>query len=176
MVAPIKPRKVQANGKDSWFLVPTVADITSPTVTEINSASGINLSCTFLKSFEGATAETSKVTLEEYLCETVSYEANDTTTVSIGDFVGGFDPQAAAESDDKAAFEFLRDGFVGYAVRRQAISAESGDVVAGQFVDVMPVEVAKALPDKSNTDSSGIYVFRAAASVTGECAWNVAAA
>ena len=176
MVAPTKPRKVQANGKDSWFLVPAVAVRTAPTVAELNALAGLNISCTLLASFEGTSASTSKVTLERYLCETEQYEANDTTTYSMADFVGGFDPQAAAVSDDKKAFEFLRNGFTGYAVRRQGKKADvsAPEFVAGEFVDVMPVEIAKAVPGKSNTDASGIYTFSAAVSITGEPAWNVA--
>lgn len=175
MVAPIKPRKVQANGKDSWFLIPAVADIDAPTVLEINSASGLNLSCTFLKSFEGVAASTSKVTLEEYLCETESYEANDTTTISIGDFVGGFDPQAADTSDDKEAFEFLRDGYVGFAVRRQGVDTTVGAATAGEFFDVVPVDIGRAIPGRSSTDNSAIYVATASVSVTSSPGLNVAA-
>ena len=178
MVAPTKPRKVQANGKTSYWLVPAVAVKTAPTATEVNAATGINLSCTLLKDFEGPSASTSKVTLAEYLCETESYEANDTTTVTIPDIVGGFDPQAAAASADKKGYEFVKNGYTGFLVRRQGIQADtaSPDVTSGQFVDVIPVEIAKAVPGQSNNDSSGIYTFSAAVSVTGPAEWNVAVA
>lgn len=175
MVAPVKPRKVRAQGKDSWWLVPTIADINDPVITEINSASGINISCTVLAEGDSLTATTNKVTLPAYLCETEQFEGNDNTTYSMGDIVGGFDPQAAVDSDDKLAFEFLRDGFTGYAVRRQGVSAETGDAVAAQFFDVVPVEVARAVPGRSGNDASAIYTFSAAVSVTGSPAFNVAA-
>lgn len=175
MAAPVKPRKVQANGKDSWYLVPAIAVPSAPTLTEINAATGINVSCALLASFEGVTGSTGKVTLERFLCETEQFEANDNTTYTMSDIVGGFDPQAADASSDKAAFEFLRDGFEGYAVRRQGITA-AGDagVVVGQFVDVVPVDIARAIPGKSNTDASGIYTFSAAVAVTGQPEFNVA--
>lgn len=176
MVAPTKPRKVQANGKTSYWLVPAVGTTTAPTAAEVNAATGINLSCTLLKDFEGPTASTGKVTLAEYLCETESYEANDTTTVTISDIMGGFDPQAATASADKKGYEFVKDGYSGFLIRRQGVVADSDtpDAVAGQFVDVIPIEVAKAVPGQSNNDSSGIYTFSAAVSVTGSAAWNVA--
>lgn len=176
MVAPVKPRKVQANGKDSWFLVPAIADLSAPTVAELNATGGINVSCTLLASFEGPSSTTPKVTLERFLCETEQYEANDTTTYSLADIQGGFDPQAAASSDDKKAFEFLRNGFTGYAVRRQGKKADvdAPEFVAAEFVDVLPVDIAKAVPGKSNTDASGIYTFTAAGSITGAPEWNVA--
>lgn len=177
MVSPTKPRKVQANGKDSWWLVPAIANETAPSITEINAATGINVSCTLLASYEGVTGSTGKVTLERFLCETEQFEANDVTTYTMSDVVGGFDPQAAEASDDKVAFEFLRDGFVGFAVRRQGVTSDtaSPDAIVGEFFDVVPVDIARAIPGKSNTDASGIYTFSAAVAVTGKPEFNVAA-
>lgn len=175
MAAPVMPRKVQANGKDSWYLVPAIAVKTAPTVAEVNATTGINVSCALLASFEGVTGSTGKVTLDRYLCETEQFEANDNTVFTMSDIVGGFDPQAAVSSDDKKAFEFLRNGFVGFAVRRQGIVAKgSAGVTSGQFVDVVPVDIAKAIPTKSNTDASGIYTFMAGVAVTGGPEFNVA--
>lgn len=173
MVSPTKPRKVRAHGKDSWFLVPTVANINAPTALEVNSVSGINISCAVLAGGDSLTATTNKVTLPSYLCETESFEGNDDTSFSMGDVEIGFDPQAAAESDDKEAFEFLRDGFTGYAVRRQGVATSVGATTAGEFVDVVPVEIARAVPGRSSTDNSAIYTATAAVSVTGSPALNV---
>ena len=175
MVAPIKPRKVRALGKDSWWLVPAVADVTAPTILEINANTGINVSCTVLAEGDSLTKTTNKVTLPAYLCETEQYEGNDTSTFSMGDIMGGFDPQADASDDDKKAFEFLRDGFTGFAVRRQGVSALTGDATAGQVVDVVPVEIDAAFPTKSGTGNEAIYTFSAAVSVTGPVGLNVAA-
>lgn len=176
MVAPIKPRKVRAHGKDSWFLIPTVASTAAPTVAEVNSASGYNISCAVLAGGDSLTATTNKVTLPSYLCETETFEGNDDTQFSMGDVIIGFDPQATSSSDDKKAFEFLRAGFTGYAVRRQGVLATTGAVTAGQFVDVVPVEIARAIPGRSSTDNSAIYTATAAVSVTGSPSLNVAVA
>jgi hypothetical protein len=177
MVAPVKPRKVRAHGKDSWWLVPTVATPGAPSITEINAVTGINISCTVLAEGDSLTAETGKVTLPAYLCETEQFEGNDTTTFSMGDVVGGFDPQAAAVSNDKKAFEFLRNGYTGFAVRRQGVTADqtAPEATVGQFFDVVPVEIARAIPGRSGNDSSAIYTFSAAVSVTGSPSLNVAA-
>lgn len=174
MVAPTKPRKVRAQGKDSWWLIPAVADQDAPTVAEINAVTGINISCAVLADGDSLTATVNKVTLPAYLCETEQFEANDNVTYSMGDVVGGFDPQAAAVSDDKAAFEFLRDGFTGYAVRRQGVAVETGAATAGEFVDVVPVDISRAIPGRSGNDASAIYTFTAGASVTGSPSLNVA--
>lgn len=173
MVSPTKPRKVRAHGKDSWFLVPTIANINAPTALEVNSVSGINISCAVLAGGDSLTATTNKVTLPSYLCETESFEGNDDTQFSMGDVEIGFDPQADAASDDKEAFEFLRDGFTGYAVRRQGVATSVGATTAGEFVDVVPVEIARAVPGRSSNDNSAIYTATAAVSVTGSPALNV---
>lgn len=175
MVAPTKPRKVQAQGKTSWWLVPAIANLQAPTVAEINAATGINISCAMLADGDSLTRTTNKVTLPAFLCETDQYEGLDRATWSMGDVVGGFDPQAAADSDDKVAFEFLRERFTGYAVRRQAVAVTAGDATAGEFFDIVPVEIDEAVSDQSGTDSAAIYVFRAGVAVTGKPAINVAA-
>lgn len=175
MAVSVSPRKVRSNGKDSWFLVPTIAVKTAPTALEVNAVTGFNVSCALLASFEGPSGTTNKVTLERFLCETEQYEANDNTTYSMSDIMGGFDPQALVAADDKKAFEFLRAGFSGYMVRRQGVTAAaSSGVTVAEFVDVMPVEIAPAIPGKSNTDASGIYTFSAAVSIVGKPTWNVA--
>lgn len=177
MVAPVKPRKVQMNGRQSFWLVPAVAAIAVPKITEINAVTGINLSCSLLKSFAGLQAAFSKVTLDQYLCEVDSYEANDTTTWTMPDIVGGFDPQAALASDDKKAFEFLRNGFTGFAVFRNGIVADQAtpDAVVGQFFNVAPVSITKAVDTSDPSTASNIATFSAGVSVTGTPAMNVAA-
>ena len=105
MVAPTKPQLVTANGKDSWFFVPAIADITAPTPTEINAATGLNISCFLWAEFEGVTSSTGKVTLPRLLCETQQYEANDSTTYSMSDLDFAFAPQAASATDGKKAWD-----------------------------------------------------------------------
>lgn len=177
MVAPVKPRKVQMNGRQSFWLVPAVAIKTAPTILEINAATGINLSCSLLKTFAGLQPSFSKVTLDMYLCETDSFEANDTTSWTMPDLVGGFDPQAAEASDDKKAFEFLRDGYVGFAVFRNGIVADQAtpDAVTGQFFNVIPVDITKAVDTSDPSTASNIATWTAGVSVTAAPAINVAA-
>lgn len=164
MVAPSKPQKVQANGKDSWFWVPAIADMSEPTTTEINAVSGVNISCYLLAEQEGVTSNVEKVRLARLLCETSTTEGLGEQTWSLADITGVFDPQAAAGSTGKKAWEQFQDPVnPGYLVRRQGVVAYSDtpEAADGQFVDVFKVEVSKATPGKTANDASGIYSFMA---------------
>lgn len=177
MVAPIKPKKVQAFGKESYWLVPAVADVNAPTILEINATTGINVSCTLLSTFTGLSGETAKVTLPSYLCETAQYEGIDRVTYTVSDIEGGFDPQADEASNDKKAFEFLRDGYVGFLVGRPGVKSDSAtpEATAGQYFNVIPVDVAEAVPTKSGDGAEAIFTFRAGVAVTGPIGKVVAA-
>lgn len=177
MVAPAKAQMVTSNGKDSWFWIPAVAIKTAPTVSEWNAASGLNISCFLWSDFEGITATTGKVTLPRLLCEVNQYEANDVTTFSMADLDFAFAPQAASGSDGKKAWEkFKAGGLTGFLGRRQGVIADQAtpEGVAGQFVDLLPVDIAKAIPGKTSTGADGVYRATAPVAVTGEPVWNVA--
>jgi hypothetical protein len=177
MTAPTKPQLVTANGKDSWFFVPAVGTKTAPTVAEVNAATGLNISCYLWAEFEGVTSSTSKVTLPRLLCETNQYEANDVTTFTSTDLDFAMAPQAAAATDGKKAWDkFKVGGLSGFLIRRQGITADQAapEAVAGQFVDVIPVEIGKAVPGKTSTGSDAVYRATAPVAITGEPAWNVA--
>jgi hypothetical protein len=177
MAAPSKPQLVTANGKDSWFFIPAVADKTAPTVAEVNAATGLNISCYLWSDFEGLTSTTGKVTLPRLLCELNTYEANDVTSFTVADLDFAFAPQAAAASDGKKAWDkFKAGGLSGFLVRRQGIVADQDapEAAAGQFVDVMPVEIGKAVPGKTGVDAAGVYRATAPVAITGEPEFNVA--
>lgn len=179
MVAPTKPQLVRANGKDSWFYVPAIANKTAPTALEINAGTALNISCYLWAEFEGVTSSTGKVTLPRLLCETNQYEASDVTTFTSSDLDFAFAPQAAAGSDGKKAWDkFKAGGLIGFLVRRQGVTADSStsEAAVGQFVDVVPVDIAKAVPGKTSTGGDGVYRATAPVAVTGEPAWNVAVA
>lgn len=167
MAAPLKPAKVQANGKDTWWAVDTLADMAAPTDDEINDAGNLNITCFLLAEQDGVTGTTNKVALARLLCETTTTEGLDNVTWSLADIQGVFDPQAASGSTGKKAWEVFKDGFSGYLVRRQAVRSDlDAAVTAGQFVDVFKVDCGAATPGKSATDASGIYTFTAGVALT----------
>lgn len=176
MVAPITPAKKLANGRDAWWLVPTIANTSAPTAIEINSASGLNITGVLLSDYEGATTSTEKVTLPLVMLETTSTEVNGQTTNTLADMQLTFDPQAATGASGKKAWELFTGGvFNGYAVRRQdAVTTVSDAVVVGQFVDVFPIAAVRNAPTKTSTGPDGIYSFTASLGVTGIPAFNKA--
>ena len=175
MAAPIKPKQHTALKKDRWWLVPAIADTSAPTALEVNAAGGIYATCFLLEDQGGVTKTVNKVQLTRLLCDTAQPEALAPATFSMSDIVGVFDPQAASGDNDKKLFEFLRDGFTGYAVREQNKVNDTDDqVTAGEFVDVVPVDIDAAWPDKSGTGPEGFYTFVCGVAVTGTPVANVA--
>lgn len=175
MAAPVKPNKKTANGKDTWWIVPAIASQSAPTVAEVNATAGLNVTCFLLAEQEGITATSEKVRLARLLCETTTSEGLGETTFAMSDIQFVFDPQAAANHNDKKVWALLKDGYTGFLVRRQGVkSATEASVAEDDFVDVVPVEIAPAIPGKSSTDASGIYTATAPVAVTGTPTFNVA--
>lgn len=173
MAAPIKPTLQRAYGNDAWGFAPAVADITTPTDTELTAVGGFNLSCSVFSDQDGVGASTDKVNLPQLLCETEQFEVNGPTTFSLPDFMVSFQPQAASGADGKKAWEALDDNATGFLWRRQGVSSTT-DVAVGQFVDIIPVQLGTKVPTKTGNDASGVYAFTVGASITSAPEFNVA--
>lgn len=173
MAAPIKPALKTAFGKDSWGFVLAVADISAPKLTELNATAGFNLSCSIFGEQEGVTGTTEKVTLPRLLCETTTYEMNGATSFSMADLVVSFDPQGAASSDGKKAWETLVDGASGFLWQRQGVPATT-DLAVGQFVNIYPAQLGTKIPGKTSTGADGVFSFTQPASITGLPSFNKA--
>lgn len=172
MAAPIKPALKQALGNEAWGFMPAVADLTTPTVAELTAAGGFNLSCSVFGEQGGLSSTTAKVSLPRLLCETTTYQVNGETSYEMADLMISFQPQAAAGSDGKKAWETLTDGIAGFLFYRQDI-ASSTDIAAGQFVNVIPVQLGVKTPTTTGTGNEAVYAFTQPASVTGKPAFNV---
>lgn len=171
MTAPVKTRKARSFGKKPWNFVPAGADIQNPTLAELNAVTGINVSLSLLSSFSGLGSEPSKVDLPAFLGETETYEANGTRKVSMGNIEAGVDPQAATGSEDKKAYEFFENGFVGWAWTAPGLDAKTHSAAAlTDFVTIVPVEVDDAFVTESGEGEGAIFSFTAGVSVTGPIA------
>ncbi|MDF9718037.1 hypothetical protein [Nocardioides sp. ChNu-99] len=172
MVNPLKPKQRRALTMDSWGFAPAVANIKLPTLAELTAITGLNITCHLFRDQEGINGATARVTLPARLCEADDYEVNGSTTYSMSDLVSAWEPQAAAGSDGKKAWETLQDQLLGFLWRRQDVTVTT-DLAAGQFVDVVPVQLGTKIPGKNATDASGVYVFTQPVSIVSAPAFNV---
>lgn len=173
MGVPVKPNLSRAFGNDSWAFIPAVADITAPKIAEVNASSGFNFSCNIFGEQDGFSQSTDKVKLPRLNCETETYEVSGETSVSMADAMLAWDPQGASASVGKKAWESMPDLAKGFLVRRQGKVATS-DFAAGDFVDIVPVQLGKKMPGKTGNGADGVYAFMQSISITGAPAWNKA--
>lgn len=174
MVAPVSPAKKLSNGKDHVWLVDTIAVPSAPTAAEINA--GLNVTGFLLADWDGLSATTDKVTLPRVMLETTDTEINGTTTISAADMLLTLQPQAANNADGKKAYVKVKSGYTGFLVRRQDVLNTASDAVtAGQFVDVLGIDITTAIPGKTSAGPDGIYISTVPVSITSD-EWNVAVA
>lgn len=168
MAAPLKPQKVTANKKDSWWFAPAVASMAAPTVAEVNAAGGLNFTCYLLSDQDNLTSTTNKAQLPRLLCEDKTTEVIENVVVSMADLQSVFDPQAATGTTGKKTWDlFGKDGASGYLIRRQGVLNDVDSAVdAGEFVDVFKVDIAEGIPNKTATDATGLYSFTCGVSIS----------
>ena len=176
MAAPTRPNGVGSFGKENFWFAPASANPAAPTVAEITAVTGLELTGRMYVEGGGEFSQNvARGTAPRRVADTQIYERAGEVTVSITDLHISLDPQAAAGSEAKAAYEELTDGVTGYLIRRQGLDRNT-DLEAGQFVDVIPVEFKKGIPTKTGNDAFGEFSALVPTSITGEVNWNVAVA
>lgn len=161
MAAPIHPTKHKAFTTEGWGFAPAVADLSAPSVTELTAASGLTLTFFSLADMDALfTPNTDRVTLPLALGEASGFEALGATTYQGGTVRCMWDPQADTGDDDHKAWDTLVDGGTGVAWQRQNVAAET-DLVVGQKVHLIPIEIGPKTPTKTGTGNDGIYTFDA---------------
>lgn len=166
MAAPIRPAATKTFQREKWVFVPTIASTSAPTVAEVNAAGALDLSCYLLADSGKPAQNTNRVTLARRLCDGAQYEQIGTTNYTGGDARYAVNPQAAANSDPKKAYEKLAEGTTGYLVRRLGVAVAT-DFAAGQFVDVFPVEFGPAMPMPSSEGEEQEAIIMQSFAVTG---------
>lgn len=175
MTAPITANKKVTMGRTTWWAIPTLTSQTSPAITEINSASGLNVTGFLLAEQDGLQQSTGRTTMPRLLLETVTTETTEPTTFTLPTLRFLWDPQAASGTNDKKAWALLGGGFTGFLVRRQnVVNSVSDACVAGQFVDSVAVLANLGAPMETGSGSDAIYVFDVDFSVTGNPVFNKA--
>jgi hypothetical protein len=151
MAEPLRPNPVKTLARENWVFVPTIADVTAPTVAEITAVSALDVTRILFADGEfSPTQNTNVVEQNKRFGDSVVRQAIGNTTYTGGEIRYQFDPQSAAASNGKKAFEKFggTTNVSGYFVRRQGV-ARAVAFAADQFVDIFPVEIGPAMTTRT---------------------------
>lgn len=167
MPAPTRPVSAKTFQRERVIFVPTIASATlAPTVSELTGASAFDVTQYLFGTWGRPTQNTNRVQLARRLGDGAQYEQIGTSNYTGGDLQFTVNPQAAANSVQKAAFEKLPEGTVGFLWRR-LVTPLTVDVAAGQFGDTFPVEFGPAMPGPSSDGEEQEAVLMQSFAVTG---------
>ena len=139
MVAPVRPAATKAYLRDKWVFVPTLTNPDSPSLAELNAASALDVTKMFFQSSARPSQTTNLARAPKRLGDGESYEFVGESQATVGEVRYSFNPQGAAASEGKLAFEKFPAGTKGYLVNRLGIDRDT-DLATGQFVTSYPVE------------------------------------
>lgn len=166
MVAPINPNGVGVQGNIKVVWVETLSSTTSPSAAQINAGTSLDVSYYLYEGGWAPGVTSNRVTAPRRLASRTSTERFGTTTETLGDLVYVVDPQAASGSNGKKAYEALTEGSTGWFVERPGEDAD-GDIVAGDFVTVYPVELGAQVITGDTADEAAEFRVVQPVSVTG---------
>lgn len=166
MVAPINPNGVGVQGNVKVVWVETLTTPTAPSAAEINAGTSLDVSYYLYEGGWAPGVNSNRVTAKRRLASRKSVERFGTTTETLGDLVYTVDPQSAAGSNGKKAYEAFAEGSTGYFVERPGKDADT-DIAAGDFVTVYPVELGAQVITGDTADEAAEFQVTQPVSVTG---------
>lgn len=176
MPEPLRPAPAKTYTRENWLYLPAIASPTlAPTVTEATAASALDITnIAFADNAPNPEVTTEMAKQNRRLGDSVIYEFVGETEITGGQVVMAFNSQAAAESDDVAAWElFAAGGVTGFLVRRLNVP-KATNITAGQFVHVYPAEFGPFVPTKAGEGTSAEEAMTGSFAVTGPPAYKVA--
>lgn len=161
MAAPIRPAGTSIFGRQKWLWVATIADPTAPDLSaEIGAVTTVDLSgFLYVDGFDGPGADTSRVTAPRRVMDQTLLSALGATTYTMGDLIYAVDPQAAANSDEKLAYETLTEGEEGWLVYAPGVDPDV-DLTAGKFVLPFQVALGPQVATQTSTDEAGEFAIK----------------
>lgn len=148
MTAPIRPAGTKAYLRRKIIIVTDAAyNPASPSLAILNGASALDVSKMFYLSSAKPSSSTNLARAPKRVGDGASYEFVGESQETIGEQRYAFDPQAAALSDGKKAFEKLPEGTTGHIVVRYGIDRDT-DLAVGQFVTSYPFEAGPQNEDE----------------------------
>lgn len=150
--APLRPAATKAYLRDKWVFVPTgTYNPESPSLAILNGASALDVTKMMFASTARPTQTTNLARTPKRLGDAETYEFIGETNPTIGEMRYSFNPQGAAASDGKKAFEKFPANTTGFLVNRLGIDRDT-DLATGQFVTSYPVEFG---PQQEVTEGDG---------------------
>lgn len=146
-----RPTGTTARGKVSWLFVPTIADISTPTLDELTATGAVDVSCALYEGSGTVSTEANKVQKPRRICDEEQYEQFGDTTRTMTDISYAFNPQGDAADPDNVALAALVQGVTGFLVSRMGLRAKSSEFAVDQWVTCYPVELG---PQTENADTS----------------------
>jgi len=133
------PPGVKAEGNLKVVFVPTITDLTAPTVAELTATGALDVSFfitggNFKPSGEQARGDDRRVGSKQ------TFEALGREKSTIDDIIYIADPQAAAAAVGNKAMELFQPDVAGFFVVRYGLDAETVDFIAAQFIDIWPIK------------------------------------
>jgi hypothetical protein len=140
MAAPIRPAGTKAYLRKKIVFVPTgTYDPAAPSLAILNAATALDVTKMFYDSSAMPSQSTNMARAPKRVGDAETYEFVGESQSSIGEIRYSFNPQAAAASDGKKAFEKFPLGTTGFLVYRWGLDRDA-DLATGQFVTSYPVE------------------------------------
>lgn len=140
MPAPLRPAATKAYLREKIVFVPEgTYDGAAPSLAILNAASALDVTKMFFASSARPTQSTNMARAPKRVGDAETYEFVGESSATIGEVRYAFNPQGAAASDGKKAFEKFPAGTKGWLVFRLGIDRDS-DLATGQFVTSYPVE------------------------------------
>lgn len=140
MPAPLRPAATKQYLRDKWVFVPSgTYNPDSPSLAILNAASALDVTKMMFASSARPSHSTTLARSPKRLGDAETYEFVGETNPTIGEFRYAFNPQGAAASDGKKAYEKFPAGTAGFLVNRLGIDRDT-DLATGQFVTSYPVE------------------------------------
>ena len=158
-------------GNFSVFWVTAIADESAPDLST-DLVTPFDLSCYLLADGWEFSTDSNKATAPRRVCQVNQFERFTTSTYKLKDLRYIIQPQAAAASDGKDAYETLTAGTNGFFVERLGMDPDTA-LAAGQFVNVIPATLGDQTIMGGDGDNDDFIVFQPV-SVRGTPTQNVA--
>jgi hypothetical protein len=172
-VTPVAGVPVLGNRKIIYVVTLATAGMI-PKMTEISAASSLDVSGYLYQDGWAPDMNSNKVTAPRRVGSRRDFEKVGLTTETLGDLMYMVQPQAAAASVGKKAFEVLTEQATGFFVERLGLDAYTVDFAIGQFVNVIPIQLGVQVMIGNNDETDEVKIKQSVSVTTPGRVQNVA--